>query len=79
MFKKYILPFSISIILVFLTASIGSYFTTPNVASWYQYLLVSVFKKTGLCSAELVIWPGMDFILFFNGCCGIFGLAGKRK
>lgn len=36
--KKSIFPFLISALIVFLAAFIGSFFTTPNISNWYQYL-----------------------------------------
>ncbi|MCX8015779.1 MAG: tryptophan-rich sensory protein [Patescibacteria group bacterium] len=58
MFKKYILPLFISFLLVFLTTSIGSYFTTPNIVSWYQYL-----KKPSFAPPNWLFGPA--WILFY--------------
>lgn len=59
MIKKYILPFSVSIILVFLTAFIGSSFTTPNIASWYQYL-----KKPSFAPPNWLFGPAWTLFYF---------------
>jgi tryptophan-rich sensory protein len=59
MIKKYILPFSVSIILVFLTAFIGSSFTTPSIASWYQYL-----KKPSFAPPNWLFGPAWTLFYF---------------
>jgi len=44
MFKKSILPLLISILIVFSFGFIGSFFTTPSIATWYAFINKPLFS-----------------------------------
>jgi len=60
--SKYIIPFVISLFIVFLTGFIGSLFTTPNISNWYAFL-----NKPSFNPPNWIFGPVWGFLYFLMG------------
>jgi len=73
MFKNYVLPFLIFLVITFLAGFIGSFFTNKNIPGWYEFL-----KKPSFSPPNWVFAPVWSF-LYFLMAISVFLIWKERK